>query len=367
VVKALGQRVLDPDCALQALASLAKLGPRAKAALPKLRESLKDSSAQINVAEAISKIDPQADEPLAILVRTVRDEKTRWYALRAARRIGLANKEMLDVLPAALDDMNIFVYREASDYLTEISAKNDAALPVLVAAADHRQAWVREKALAALGRLGPKAKAGVPVMVKALSHRSRQTRLEAARALAQLGPAAKDATPILKDLLHTHDPLVLPFVAEALAKIDGPSDEIVQALIKAFHTSSFNHTETRQKAAEVLADIGPKARAALPVLLDAAHDTGSYNTGHLDVRPHAAWAVWKIDGQTDTAVYSLTHSLKVCRGPARAKAAEALAAIGPEAKGALPTLRRVLKDYASAGRPESEVRDAIAAAIRKLE
>lgn len=372
VIKALASVLDDRECAYEAMQSLARFGPKAKAALPALHAVLKKSKINLGAAEAIARIDPKAKAPLAVIALAIKDQKYRWVAVKDARRIGLAAKEIIDVLPEALDDKNHLVVQEAVGYLGEICLKNEDAVPVLMAAAGHRMHWVRPQALKAMGPMGAKATPAVPLLIRALGDRSDVLRQEAAKVLAQLGPAAKEAAPALRASLRRHDPLVRPYAAEALWKVAGPSDDVALALVAAFRSYELTnrgnwYIETRQKAAEVLAELGPFAKDALADLHAAAHDSGGFNTSHIDLRPQAAYALWKVGGETEDAVYSLMQSMKICQGPAKVNAARILGVIGPPGRLALPTLRLILRDANRGGPADAELRSAVAAAIKRIE
>jgi HEAT repeat protein len=103
---------------------------------------------------------------------------------------------------------------------------------------------------------------------------------------------------------------------------------------------------TRQTAAAVLYGFGPRAKEALPTLLEVAGSEGASAT----TRVEAARAALEVDldaARGSEAVRSLVPVLvSELEGPdfkARGRAAETLGLIGPAAREALPALQRALQ------------------------
>ena len=119
----------------------------------------------------------------------------------------------------------------------------------------------------------------------------------------------------------------------ALAKIGPPA---VPALIKALKNGK---KKIRAHAAEALGKIGPKARAAVPALVQELRNQG--------------------DGKDTIAINIGENAFFRYPGP-RSRAATALGQIGPEAKAAVPALAQVLKD------DDSSIRTAAARALGNI-
>ena len=122
--------------------------------------------------------------------------------------------------------------------------------------------------------------------------------------------------------------------AEALGQI-GPA--AIMALIQALKDKG--DSSVRYWPAKALAQIGPKAKAAVPALAQALKDEDEW------VRANAAEALGRIGPEAKAAVPALIQALKnedVLR--VRWGAAEALGQIGPAAKQAVPALAQALKD-----------------------
>jgi HEAT repeat protein len=96
--------------------------------------------------------------------------------------------------------------------------------------------------------------------------------------------------------------------------------------------------EERRKAGVALGNMGYRAKAAVPPLIETLKDKDAV------VRRNAASALGKIGRGVKAVVPALTEAL-ADKGPGvRGAAAEALGWVGPEAKAAVPALTEALKD-----------------------
>jgi HEAT repeat protein len=145
--------------------------------------------------------------------------------------------------------------------------------------------------------------------------------------------------------------------AEALGEIGPPAKAAVPMLIEMLEGTReivggsrtfyigprppwFN---VRWKAAAALGQIGPDAKAALPALIKATRqaDKGPMTAGPLRVR--AARALWRIDPKHADSVPAVIRGLKE-RYPMNRIAIDTIILIGPAAKDAVPELTKALED-----------------------
>lgn len=139
----------------------------------------------------------------------------------------------------------------------------------------------------------------------------------------------------------------------ALAQMGPKARLAVPALLEALKSPDKN---VRSSAAFVLGRIGTEAKSAVPDLIDALKDSNQ------DVRLAAAIALQWIGSEVKrTAVNALVGVLKEQDADLRGRAASALADSGPEARYALPALKKALKD------PDERVRQAAASALKRIE
>ena len=150
-----------------------------------------------------------------------------------------------------------------------------------------------------------------------------------------------------------NDPAKQADAIVVLAQMGPRARLAVPALIEDLKSSD---KSVRSSAASVLSRIGTDARTAVPALVDALKDSNQ------DVRLNAAIALhWISSDVKRTAVTALLEVLKDSDPVLRGKAASALGDSGPEAKQAVPGLRKALKDH------NEKVREAAAGALKRIE
>jgi HEAT repeat protein len=159
---------------------------------------------------------------------------------------------------------------------------------------------------------------GAQNLIKQLKDPEASTRRAAARALGEAGPGAKEAVGALADALKDSDAFVRRFAAQALGEIGPAARDAVPALSKALNDS---RREVQEAAAAALGKIGPSSAQALVAVVK--------------------------DTRKDAMV--------------RRKAVEALAAMGAEARPALPGLVEIVSGKPAQGSkkrpgPDTEIR-----------
>jgi HEAT repeat protein len=217
------------------------------------------------------------------------------------------------------------------------------ALPVLKQGLADRDFTVRFAAAQGLVRLdrrgGEWALAAVPVLIDGLKQPGGEVRTEASRNLIEVGKVAKAAVPELKPLLS--DPHTGAAREAALALVEiAPADAAGAVPVLAGSVRSGTDREA-VRAARALCKLGALAKDAVPALVRR------FDAKDVGLRLAAAEAVARIDpAQADRATGVIVGLLKAPKPKAMVlhDAAQALARIGPPAKGALPTLLELMKD-----------------------
>jgi HEAT repeat protein len=173
---------------------------------------------------------------------------------------------------------------------------------------------VRESIIRALGRIGREAREAVPLLVQAITDRDATVRIETAQAIWRIDRDTDAAMKVLTELLNeTTLPSIL--TASALGHEPGtPSDPTV------LHHQLYNGL--RRQVVQTLGEIGPDAKAAIPLLIKSIRDRDEY-----------------------VSIYS----------------ADALGAIGSSASAAVPLLAEALTD------PDRRVREAARKALQKID
>ena len=165
-------------------------------------------------------------------------------------------------------------------------------------------------ALTLAGMRPPDARA-VERLMAALDDPDVHVRRMAIRALGQIGTSARAATARLRRIVASEDHEVGKVAAEALGRIGEEPEELVRLFITTLYKTDAN---LRLGAAQGLKQLGPAAKAALPVLVRIA-------------KSKRGW-----DGTEQGLAASLLPSA----------ATEAIGAIGPEAAEATPALVELL-------------------------
>jgi HEAT repeat protein len=226
-------------------------------------------------------------------------------AVAAALR-GDADEQVRERAASVLGALAARANREGIDGFRQESVRES----LTVALRGDRSGRVRASAAAALGRLKPEdAAAATPILAAALKDKNPGTRAAAADTLREMGPVAAEALPELQQALR--DP-------------------------------AFEAT-TRALCARAVGRIGaPDAFPALPTLKDVLADPKT----PADVRKAAAETLGLFGKDAAEYAGALGDALASPRSDValRRAAAAALGAIGPEGKGALPPLKKALRD-----------------------
>jgi len=104
-------------------------------------------------------------------------------------------------------------------------------------------------------------------------------------------------------------------------------------------------SQSRYAIADALAWIGPSAKAAVPLLLQAATNSDTR------LRANALWALGDIHSQPELCVPVLIRALRDFNGPARLSAAHALGRFGADARPAIQPLTELAKPGAELSKP----------------
>ncbi len=273
-----------------------------------------------------------AVEPLlAVLARGKPNEQVA--ALRALTRIG-------PKAGAAVSDVEELLDRggppallaQAALFLGSVGRRARGAIEGLARLAEQGPSEARRAAIQALGSLGDVEGKAVEALGRLANRRAKEdraARIEVLRALARLGPKAEPALSALRLALSTTDPDVRAAAVEALAAVGKPA---VPHLLRAMRDVD---TAYVRAAIEALGKMGPDAKKAVPKLAEALPAAARVR----DWRPARALA-----GIGKPSVRALIALCKEGRTATKVQAAWALGRIGKDAKSAVSTLRRLVKD-----------------------
>jgi HEAT repeat protein len=363
---------------LAAAEQLLRIGPEATQAAGALRQCLRDDDTYVSVtaAAALGTVAPDDPEFLAVLKGALRanDPSVRLRSVNYLKALEPAATAAVEELVRAIDDDSDAVSTTAADALQRMGPK---ALPAL---ADRlircTKPRARKSAADALAKLGTASSGAVGALIAALDDPDDDVVLAAAEALGDVGVDAAPAVPRLLGWLNMDDRFRQRTAVAALEKIrtlsaadktllltalgseeqvrhmaaarilavcGEPTDVVVRVLID---LAEGDHGETTVDALEALGDLGPKADTAVRslVTLLSSEKTVSAGFGGWQNCEAAERALERVGLP---AVPPLIDALRHHDPKVRGLAANALAAIGPAAKGAVPALIDRLDDRAS--------------------
>jgi HEAT repeat protein len=323
-----------------ALIALSAFGPKSRAIVPAVSESLrKDENDEVRAAAAqmfarflplaaAEKVDiREGIDALTEALRNDKADRVREAAAAALGKVGGESRPAVQALAAALKDKHAGTTSAAAESLASLGesaraaagalmetlqdknadrfARGFAAIalvriggpetgraaPALTAALVDAKApaGLRETSARLLGQLGQDAAASVPALAQALQDGAVEIRRAAAGSLAQLGPLAKDALPQLKRAVEAEkDRGVRCSAIYAIGSLGKDAVPTVALLAKCVKE---NHVEVRLAAIRALGNIGPDAKAAIVPLLDAARESQT------DIREAATDALKKIQSE----------------------------------------------------------------------
>jgi HEAT repeat protein len=154
----------------------------------------------------------------------------------------------------------------AIDALQEAGA---AAIPTLADVMRDEDHWFAAAAADALEAMGPAAVRTVPALLETLAGGPSPLRSHAVRILGAIGPAAKDAIPALTELVQSEcdgDVGLALRAISALIRIADPAHHPVLTLMGIARSEAEKGSPEAAHALELLAEIGPAAHAAAPVI-----------------------------------------------------------------------------------------------------
>ncbi len=208
------------------------------------------------------------------------DASVRSYAADELGTLGESAAEAIPALIRALRDAYEPVRLNAAYALGAIG---ESAVPQLIETLADENGPTRRMAAYALAAVGAPA---VPALSEALQHTEDVVRTEAAYAFAQIGSAAESAISVLMERTKDSAVEVRRYLPEAFGGLGAIAAPVVPALCDMLARDADG--QARFEAAVALAQIGPAAYDAIPVLANALNDENRY------VRDNAILALKRI-------------------------------------------------------------------------
>jgi hypothetical protein len=262
--------------------------------IPKLIRTLKspDKNSRWNAADALAEIGPLTPEVIPALLEALSDSDSGYLAAMGLAAMSLKDESIVPSLIEILRTEKGEAAYWAAVSLKEVGLENAEAAITLMITELGSVGDIKVTAAKALAGAGPAAAEAVPRLIKLLATGDSWECKCAVIALGRIGPQARDALVPLGVMFDSgHDYQI--DVARALWRIDpaqGP--EIVPILVAELesqrNTGRPNNSMDNSffSAMELLGEIGPASRAAIPIL-----QINLQGAAKLD----AAWALWRID------------------------------------------------------------------------
>jgi HEAT repeat protein len=334
----------DSDIELRAAAldALTELGCRTEAVLDILTKALADESypeLRAAAAQALGKIGPEKATTQTVLalskiVRSESDAETRLQALGALLRLGAVSWEAVPALNAVLCDKE---NQTRQDELSRAAARVLVRLepfPAEVLAASLGEApagdekpWLTQSP----ALLGPRARTLAPALRRILACAPPEHQEWAAATLLQIeGPAAAASLlPLLLARVQDKE-LVSGAAIEMLGKLGSAARLAVPMLVKLL---KHENEEIQRASVVALGRIGSGSAEAVKALRALSEESPR-------LRVVTAQALASL-GEKREAVGLLIRAVQ--RDVTQNEAADALSALGPQARAAIPTLKQALE------------------------
>jgi len=326
----------DAKIRLQCATILRHLSPSAaQAGTQKLTAALKDEVGQVRLAAAgaLWRLDRQGDliAPVLLSLLDENDKAVRKEAAELLCAIRPRPKEATLGFSILLKDVDPFVRVMAAWALWDIGENPTRYLPVLLELIKDRKAgFVRVRAAELLARMGPKAKEALPLLIEEVKSKAPPNPLPLQDLMAVIG---KDGMLPLLEIVQGNDLGASQSAGTLLAAL---GEEPVQHLLKLTKHSNAN---VRNVAVRVIGMIGRASSDAVPTLI------AMVQTEKDDIaRATLLRALGDIGPKAEAAVPVLLTALKHKQSLIRQAAFDSLWRIGMDAKTLLPVLDDLTKD-----------------------
>lgn len=335
VVEGLAHLLDDSDHNVRraAIDALVGIRPAPNVLLPILRKAMEDADMDPSViVPALAVFAEMGDAGVPPLMEALKNDKTCYWACIALGSMGSKAKAAVPDLAHLTTHKDPALRMQAVIALGEIGPDARSAVPALVKALSDEQNSVRYGAAYALGRLG--AKEATPELMKQTSSPDSFLKMIAVWAVAKVNPDDKEAVQravtVLTESLKGSDPRVRAAAARGLFELNAPRELVAEAL---GDMMADKDPVVQANVAEALASLGEKA---VPRLIKALQND--------DLQPLAVAVINRLGPKAKDAVPALIDELKDPNPEYRREVEFALATIGPDAKAAVPALVKELND-----------------------
>ena len=220
----------------------------------------------------------------------------------AADALGLLGESAADAIPQLIQAVRDGYEPVCLNAAYALGTIGEPAVPQLIETLGDANGPTRRMAAYALAAVGAPA---VPALSEALQHTADAVRVEASYALAQIGDAAEPAIPALMERAKDECDEVRRYLAEAFGSLGATAAPAVPQLTDMVADDA--DKQVRFEAALALAQIGPAANDAVPVLAKALWDEDRY------VRDNTIHALKRIDTpEAESALFDYLLMARWC-------------------------------------------------------
>jgi len=198
-------------------------------------------------------------------------DPNREIRIQAVRDMGMIEpgaKEAVPALIKVLRDSDLEMLQWATRCLWQIGVGVESAIPELLKGIESPDRELRRLSVTVLGKIGPAAKSAVPKLISFLRDPGSDVYSEAIDALGGIGGAeAASAMAELLPLLGDSSPQKARAAKKAVAKL---APDNLPELIKGLKNSNL---AVRLEVVKILGKVGPKAKDAVPGLMEMFRGT----------------------------------------------------------------------------------------------
>ncbi len=341
-----------------AIELLAKYGVVAYAMTPRLLAMIKDDNSRGFIVMSLAQIHEWSVEvPPVVVDQAVRllgeqEDGLREWGIAALAELGTSAAAGADALrKVASHDASADLRRAAVLALAAVAPKRLATtdLAHLIDELREDMAWRRERAKDAIARLPPDlARALVPPLAKGLTAWRALPLNDVMRVLGNVGPAASEAIPALERIAKApprESGVLRSRALSTLWKVRPDGVERAVRIIEASLDKGRQFDEYLQigiaNPLETLAEIGPRARVAVPVLLRVLAEAGEHGGLRRGKAAEALGAIGHDPARTVPLLVSLLTDREMW---VRDGAVKGLGRFGNSAQAAVPHLVKLLED-----------------------
>jgi HEAT repeat protein len=250
------------------LAAIRSLGPNAAEALPKLISLSKDERWGDSGFQMLGALGAAAKPALPQLLEAVLQSDSRYSAQQALLELGPNAAELAPQLIAHMRS------NRDSPGAAIVAKMGEPAVEAVKQLREDLQDESRQlRTIALLGQFGPLAAPAVPELLPLANSDDSELRLAVFRTLAEIGPDAKDAVQVLAASVSDPDPTLAVAAVHALSTMKDKSLPVLPQIIAALEKP---RERTQGELIEILANLGPAAAQAVPVLSKLPTQNNAY-------------------------------------------------------------------------------------------